>query len=136
MGPPGFSDSRRSLVYYDDHDKIRACKHCDLRYILERDWRTLGPKLVGKMHITMGTRDDNHLDNAVRLMEDFLKNTNNPYYAVDIEYGPHQPHCFTGDAREDLLVGAFTIVQRVLPKAVAWMEKSAPPGADTKSWEY
>ena len=58
------------------------------------------------MHITMGTRDDNHLHNAVRLMEDLLKNTNNPYYAVDVEYGPHQPHCFTGDAREDLLVGA------------------------------
>ena len=33
----------------------------------------------------MGTRDDNHSDNAVRLMEDFLKNTNNPCYAGDIE---------------------------------------------------
>lgn len=110
--------------------------HYDLRFILERDWKTLGPGLVGKLHITVGTRDSNYLDNAVRLMEDFLKNTNNPYYAGDIEYGPHQPHCFTGDAQEDLLVGAMTVVQRILPKAVAWMERTAPAGADLKSWKY
>ena len=136
MGSPGFSDSRRSLVYYDDHDKIGAFKHYDLRYILEGDWRTLGPKLVGKMHIAMGTRDDNHSDNAVRLMEDFLKNTNNPCYAGDIEYGPHQPSLFHGRRERGILVGAFTVVQRVLPKAVAWREKSAPPGADMNSWKY
>jgi hypothetical protein len=86
--------------------------HYDLRFILERDWKTLGPGLVGKLHITVGTRDSNYLDNAVRLMEDFLKNTNNPYYAGDIEYGLHQPHCFTGDSQEDLLVGAMTVVQQ------------------------
>jgi hypothetical protein len=110
--------------------------HYDLRFILERDWQTLGPKLVGKLHITVGTRDNNYLDNAVRLLDDFLKNTNNPYYAGDIEYGPDQPHCFTGDARENWRVGAMTLVQRILPKAVAWMEKTAPAGADTKSWKY
>jgi hypothetical protein len=31
--------------------------HYDLRYILARDWSTLGPKLRGKIHITSGTMD-------------------------------------------------------------------------------
>src|ERR1700680_4508706 len=70
-------------------------EHYDLRYILERDWKTLGPKLVGKIHVKVGTRDTYYLDNAVRLLEQFLSKTNNPYYAGDFEYGPHLPHCFS-----------------------------------------
>ena len=120
-----------------DHDVAAYWReHYDLRYILERDWKTLGPQLVGKLHITVGTRDTYYLDNAVRLMEDFLKHTNNPYYAGDFEYGPHQPHCFTGNPDKDSLVGLFDVNQRILPKAAAWMEKSAPQGADTSSWKY
>ena len=37
----------------------------DLRYILERDWATLGPKLVGKLHIYVGDMDNYYLNNAV-----------------------------------------------------------------------
>ena len=84
----------------------------------------------------MSTGDDNHSDNAVRLMQDLLKNTNIPCYVVDSEYGAYQRHCFTENAREDLLIGAFTYSSARFPKAVARMEKSAPPGADTKSWKY
>ncbi len=120
-----------------DHDVAAYWRdHYDLRYILERDWKTLGPLLVGKLHITVGTRDTYYLDNAVRLMEEFLKHTNNPYYAGDFEYGPHQPHCFTGNADKDSLVGASDLNQRILPRASAWMEKTAPKGADVTSWKY
>lgn len=45
----------------------------DLRYILERDWAKLGPKLQGKIHIYCGDMDNYYLNNAVYLMEDFLK---------------------------------------------------------------
>ena len=48
-------------------------EHYDLRNILERDWKTLGPKLVGKLHITVGDMDNYYLDRAVRLMESFLE---------------------------------------------------------------
>lgn len=110
--------------------------HFDMRFILQRDWHTLGPLLVGKLHITVGTRDTFYLDRAVRLLQRFLESTNNPYYAGDFEYGPHQPHCFTGDASLPAELGELTDRQRILPKAVAWMLKTAPPGADTTSWQY
>jgi hypothetical protein len=38
--------------------------HYDLRYIMERDWATLGPKLRGKIHLTSGTMDNGYLNNS------------------------------------------------------------------------
>ena len=111
-------------------------EHYDMRFILHRDWNTLGPQLVGKLHITSGTRDTFFLDNAARLMQDFLEHTNNPYYAGDVEFGPHQPHCFGGDPNVPADLGMMTARQRILPKAVEWMLKTAPTGADVTSWRY
>ncbi len=120
-----------------DHDVATYFRdHYDLHYIMQRDWKTLGPKLVGKLHVTVGTRDTYYLDNAVRLMQKFLENTNNPYYAGDFEYGPHEPHCWSGGKGLTTFEGRLNFNQRVLPKAAAWMEKTAPPGADTASWKY
>ena len=65
----------------------------------------------------MSTGDDNHSDNAVRLMQDLLKNTNIPCYVVDSEYGAYQRHCFTENAREDLLIGAFTYSSARFPQS-------------------
>ena len=45
----------------------------DLSYILERDWKTLGPKLRGKMRIYVGDMDNYYLNNAVYLAEERLK---------------------------------------------------------------
>jgi hypothetical protein len=45
-----------------------------------RDWKTLGPKLAGKIHIYCGTMDNYFLNDAVYLMEDFLKSTTDPPY--------------------------------------------------------
>ena len=59
----------------------------DLRYILQRDWTTLGPKLKGKLHIYVGDMDTFYLDSAVRLLERFLERTKNPYYEGVVEYG-------------------------------------------------
>ncbi len=111
-------------------------EHYDLSHIMERDWKTLGPKLVGKIHVAVGTRDTYFLDNAVRLLQKFLDTTNNPYYAGDFEYGPHQPHCWTGGEGLTTFEGYLTMHQRTLAKAAAWMDKSAPAGADTTSWKY
>ncbi len=58
-----------------DHDVANYWKeHYDLRYILQRDWKTLGPNLVGKLHFTVGDMDSYYLNNAVHLMQDFLEN--------------------------------------------------------------
>ena len=41
--------------------------------------RRLGKKLAGKLHIYVGDMDNYYLNNAVYLVEDFLKTTTNPY---------------------------------------------------------
>ena len=111
-------------------------EHSDLSYILQRDWKTLGPKLVGKLHFKVGTRDTFYLDGAVRLLQKFLESTNNPYYAGDFEYGPGQPHGFWGSPDLPQLIGRSVAQQRLMPEMAKWIEKSAPRGADLSSWKY
>ena len=108
----------------------------DLRYILERDWKTLGPKLAGKIHIFTGDMDNWYLNNAVYLMEAFLKSTKDPYYGGTVEYGDRQPHCWCGGAGLSLPVSMLTINQRFAPEMAARMIKTAPRGADVTSWLY
>ena len=69
----------------------------DLRYIMERDWETLGPKLEGKINIFCGDMDNYYLNNAVYLTEDFLEQTHNPYYDGTVAYGDRAEHCWNGD---------------------------------------
>jgi hypothetical protein len=69
-------------------------EHFDLRYYLEKNWPTIGPKLVGKLHIYVGDMDTFYLNNAVYLLEDFLENRTNPYYAGTVAYGDREPHCW------------------------------------------
>src|SRR5262249_10999232 len=59
-------------------------EHYDLGYILRRDWKMLGPKLEGKIHIYCGDMDNYYLNNAVYLVEDFLKGTTEPFYAGEV----------------------------------------------------
>jgi hypothetical protein len=111
-------------------------EHYDLRNILQRDWSTLGPRLVGKIHIYSGTMDSWHLNNAVYLMQDFLDSTKDPYYAGSIEYGDRYEHCWTGDSQHSLSVGSMTVDQRFIPVMAQHIVKTAPAGADTVSWRY
>lgn len=111
-------------------------EHYDLRNILQRDWATLGPKLVGKIHIYSGTMDSWHLNNSVYLMQDFLDKTTNPYYAGSVEYGDRYEHCWTGDSQHSLRVGSMTVDQRFIPVMAQHIVNTAPAGADTVSWRY
>jgi hypothetical protein len=110
--------------------------HYDLRYIMERDWPRLGPMLRGKIHITSGTMDNGYLNNAVYQTEEFFKNAKNPTADVEIVYGERREHCFTGDTEHPNNVGSRTVHQRYMPAMARWMIKTAPAGADTKSWVY
>jgi hypothetical protein len=107
----------------------------DLRHILQRDWTKLGPKLRGKIHITSGTMDNGYLNNAVYQMEEFLMRAT-PSSESEIVYGERREHCFTGDTDHPNNVGSRTVHQRYMPAMARWMLKTAPPGADTKSWVY
>lgn len=108
----------------------------DLRHIMQRDWATLGPKLEGKIHIYCGDMDNYYLNNAVYLMEDFLKGTTNPFYNGEVDYGDRAEHCWNGDQENPNYVSRLRYNTMYIPKILKRIEASAPKGADTKSWRY
>jgi hypothetical protein len=111
-------------------------EHYDLRYILERDWATLGPKLAGKIHIYCGDMDNYYLNNAVYLMEDFLKKTSNPFYNGEVDYGDRAEHCWNGDHNNPNYISRLRYNTMYLPKILKRIAESAPKGADLSSWRY
>jgi hypothetical protein len=111
-------------------------EHYDLRYILERDWATLGPKVQGKLHIYCGSADTYFLNDAVYLMEDFLKSTTNPPYDGEVKYGDRAEHCWNGDPTLPNYLSRLHYNTMYLPKILDRIAKTAPPGADLTSWRY
>jgi hypothetical protein len=79
--------------------------------------------------------DNGYLNNAVYQAEEFFK-TANPPADVEIVYGERREHCFTGDTAHPNNVGSRTVHQRYMPAMAKWMIKSAPAGADVRSWIY
>lgn len=111
-------------------------EHYDLSRILQRDWKTLGPKLTGKLHFTVGDADSYYLNNAVHLFQDFADSPANPYRVDDFDYGPRMPHCYSGDPSVPVSVSRYTVNQRVMPVMERWMTGTAPKDADVSSWKY
>ena len=111
-------------------------EHYDLRHILERDWAAIGPKLRGKIHIYCGDMDNYYLNNAVYLMEDFLKGTKDPAYEGEVDYGDRDEHCWNGDHTRPNAISRLRYHQMHIPKIMARIKKSAPAGADLTSWRY
>ena len=108
----------------------------DLRYIMERDWKTLGPKLKGKVHIYVGDMDNFYLNNAVYLTEAFLEGTKDPYYEGEVDYGDRAEHCWNGDHERSNAVSRLRYHQMYIPRIVKRIERTAPPGSDLTSWRY
>jgi hypothetical protein len=105
-------------VYMRDHG-------FDLRYYLETNWATVGPQLVGKLHLYCGDMDNYYLNLAVYKLEDFLTRTTNPAYGGSFEYGrPMKGHGWSPLNQAELL--------RVMSDAIS---RNAPAGADN-SWKY
>ncbi|MEX1186265.1 MAG: hypothetical protein WEA80_06725 [Gemmatimonadaceae bacterium] len=107
----------------------------DLSHILRRDWQTLGPKLRGKLRIYVGDMDNYYLNNAVYLVEDFLRSADPPADAV-VDYGNRAEHCWNGDHTRANAYSRLRYPQMVLPWAVERMLATAPAGADLASWRY
>ncbi len=108
----------------------------DLMHILKRDWKTLGPKLTGKIHIYCGDMDNYYLNNAVYLMEDYLKSTRSPNYYGEVAYGDRAEHCWNGDPTLPNHISRLRYNTMYLPKIMKRIETSAPVGADLTSWRY
>lgn len=108
----------------------------DLRYILERDWKTLGPKLDGKIRVYCGDMDNFYLNNAVYLMEEFLESTTDPYYAGEVDYGDRAEHCWNGDYERPNYLSRLRYNEMYVPIILERIKQTAPPGADLTSWRY
>jgi len=120
---------KKVLVYWHDH--------YDLAAILKRDCSTLGPKLEGKLHFTVGDGDTYFLNNAVHMLQKQLDESRNPHSDATFQYGPGMPHCYTGGPSEyTMQQNGANWAQRVLPLMVDHMLTTAPDGADIKTWRY
>jgi len=119
-------------------------EHYDLDAMLQRDWARpqdpLGPKLQGKLHLYVGSDDTYFLNDAVYLMEDFLKTTGTPGHGVpydgEVKYGPRAEHCWNGDPTKPNAYSRLHYNQMYLPMIMERIEKTAPAGADLTSWRY
>lgn len=120
---------KSTVAYWHDH--------YDLTAILQRDWATLGPKLEGKLRLTVGDGDTYFLNNAVHRLQSTVDETRHPHSDATFQYGPGMPHCYTGGPTEYTMEqNRDTWPQRVIPLMVDHMLKTAPAGSDTESWRY
>ena len=98
----------------------------DLLYYLQRNWSTVGPKLVDKLHIYVGNMDSFFLDRATRELEAWMKTTQNPHYEGYFVYGDQKPHCWSGPG---------TSADRLREMAEYGLRKM-PAGTTTPWWKY
>ena len=109
----------------------------DLTHILRRDWdKGLGKKLEGKLNIYVGDMDNYYLNNAVYEAEKVLKATKNPPFGGEVDYGDRAEHCWNGDHTQPNAISRLRYHQMFIPKIAERIVKTAPAGADTKSWRY
>ena len=99
-------------------------EHYDLLDYMKRHWRTLGPKIVDKIHVYTGTMDTYHLNNSTTEMEKWMKTTENPHYEGFFLYGDRKPHCWSGP---------LTPAERVKEMA-QFIASKKPEGATTPWW--
>ncbi|MGO9713898.1 MAG: alpha/beta hydrolase-fold protein [Polyangiaceae bacterium] len=110
-------------------------EHYDLGHILSRDWPRLAPLLRGKITLNVGLSDNFFLNDAVYLVDDFLR-TAKPPADAHVDYGARDEHCWSGDHTVVNAVSRLTYAERFVPKLVEHWLKTAPKGADVKSWRY
>ncbi|HEY8087234.1 MAG TPA: alpha/beta hydrolase-fold protein [Polyangiaceae bacterium] len=110
-------------------------QHYDIEAVLARDWARLGPQLRGKITVNVGLSDNYFLNDAVYLLEDFLR-TAQPPSDARFEYGARDEHCWSGDHANVNAVSRLTYAQRQVPRLVEHWLATAPKGADVRSWRY
>jgi S-formylglutathione hydrolase FrmB len=85
-----------------DHVVADHWKQYDLRLILQDHWKTLAPKLRGKLHIAAGEADNYFLNRAVHLLDAFLSHADPPFEG-SIVYGPGKGHGWSNLSLAELL---------------------------------
>jgi S-formylglutathione hydrolase FrmB len=114
---PRGDDGRPMRLFNRDTGAIdpfvqKSWEKYDLSRKLQDNWAELGPKLKGKLHITVGTRDTIHLEEPVALLRETLRKLG-------------------GDASFTFLDGRdhFNVYENGLARKMAWeMYFAAHPG--------
>ncbi|HTX35989.1 MAG TPA: alpha/beta hydrolase-fold protein [Bryobacteraceae bacterium] len=103
-------------------------EHYDLRYYMEKNWYTLGPKLVDRIHVFVGDADNFFLNNGVHKLQDWMKTTKDPHYEGYFVYGAMRGHCYSGpeNSADRLREMAQYILSKMPAGTVAEWWKPAP----------
>jgi hypothetical protein len=138
VGPDGYPAQIFNKETGEIDPKVAAYwkEHFDLSNILQRNWSTLGPKLRGKLRIYVGSADNYMLNDAVYLIDDFLKSTTNPPYEGEVKYGDRAEHCWNGDPTQPNYLSRLHYNTMYVPMILDRIQKTAPAGADLTSWRY
>lgn len=111
VGPDGYPaplwDKRTGRIDRAVAEAMRE-RGYDLRAYVERNWATIGPRLVGKLHVAVGDMDNYFLNLGVYRFETFLESTKEPgkgpYYSGSFSYGrPLKPHGWQPWSNQELL---------------------------------
>jgi hypothetical protein len=114
-GPRG-ADGRPAPLWDPKSGKINReliehWKRYDLRLLLEQNWKTLGPKLSGKLTIWVGEADEYFLNNAVHMLDAFLSKADPPY-AGRIIYGPGKGHGWMAFSEREIMDQMAAAIER------------------------
>ncbi len=86
-----------------DHEVAEHWRKYDLKYFVETNWETLGPKIEGKIWIWMGDMDEFYLNPALRAFDEMLQKIDNPKSDAVIQFTPVTGHCSGYNNREVLI---------------------------------
>jgi Putative esterase len=98
----------------------------DLRYYLAQHWATIGPQLVGKIHIDVGDMDNFYLNLAVYDMQAFLDSVTTPRAQAVVRYGrPEKGHGWQ-----------HTSTANIVREMADFISARAPEGEKVAQWRY
>lgn len=98
----------------------------DLTEFSRRNWKTLEPKLDGKLVFIAGEMDNFHLNLGVYGYEDMIKATASPGFKIRFEYGrPKKGHSYH-----------HVDFSEMIREMADHMKKTAPAGEDPARWNY
>ncbi len=107
--------------YWRSHD-------FDLREYLQRNWNSIGPSLVGKLHFATGDMDNFYLNLAMYRMEEFLNSTADPAFGGSVKFGrPMIGH---------IVFGYDPWPMAMLEDMAAQIERNTPAGDGPVQWRY
>ncbi len=84
-----------------DPEVAEAWKAYDIARVLKENWKTLGPKLKGKIHVYMGEQDTFYLDEATRRLREQMKELDSDA-VIEMMPGDHSSILF-GDLRQRII---------------------------------